>query len=126
MATSPLDLTIFRQRLEGMREELRAEIDRLRAENADVDPNEGHGLKNHPAEDASDMFQRERNLAISSDLQHELDDVERALERVADGTYGQCRECGEPIDPERLEARPSAIYCIRHQREHERVERDVG
>ncbi len=69
---------------------------------------------------------RERNLAVGSDLQTELDDVEQALTRIAAGTYGKCEVCGEPINPERLEARPAATYCIRHQREREQAEHDAA
>lgn len=122
MATSSLDLSKFRQQLEKMRDDLQAEIDRLQEESANIDQDEGYGVKNHPAEDASEMFLRERNLAVSGDLRTELDDVGRALGRLEAGTYGTCEECGEPINPERLEARPAAIYCIRHQRERERNE----
>ncbi len=119
MATSPLDLSKFRQQLEQMRDDLRAELDRLQEESANVDQNEGYGVKNHPAEDASELFLRSRNLAISGDLRQELDDVESALLRMDAGEYGRCEECGDLINPERLEARPAAIYCIRHQRERE-------
>ena len=125
MSTPTLDLTKFRQQLEQMRDSLRSELEQLQAESANVNQTEGYGVKNHPAEDASELFLRERNLAISGDLQRELGDVERALVRIADGTYGFCEECGEPINPERLEARPAATYCIRHQRERERLEHDV-
>lgn len=124
MATSSLDLPTFRQRLEQMRDDLQAELDRLQEEGANVDQDESYGVKNHPAEDASEMFLRERNLAVSGDLRTELDDVGRALARIEAGSYGTCEECGELIDPERLEARPAAIYCIRHQRERERNEHE--
>lgn len=43
-----------------------------------------------------------------------LHDVQRARERVADGTYGRCEVCGEPIPEGRLEARPWAVRCIKH------------
>ena len=43
-----------------------------------------------------------------------LDDVRRAQERVADGTYGVCEVCGEPIPEGRLEARPWATRCVAH------------
>ena len=43
-----------------------------------------------------------------------LDDVRRAQQRVADGSYGTCEVCGEPIPEARLEARPWAIRCITH------------
>ena len=42
-----------------------------------------------------------------------LDEVRRARERVAEGSYGTCEVCGEPINPERLEARPWATRCVR-------------
>jgi RNA polymerase-binding transcription factor DksA len=109
-----------------MRDDLRAELDQLQEESANVDQSDSYGVKNHPAEDASELFLRERNLAISGDLRQELDDVERALVRIDAGTYGRCEECGDPINPERLEARPAAIYCIRHQRERERIEHENG
>ena len=126
MTSSPLDIDRFRTQLEQMRDALRAELDALQHESANVDQNEGYGVKNHPAEDASELFLRQRNLAVASDLQAELYDVERALERVAQGTYGVCQVCGEPINPERLEARPAATFCIRHQREREQEEHDVA
>ena len=125
MAMSTLDLQRFRELLEQQRADLRRELDALQVETANVNQTEGYGVKNHPAEDASELFLRERNLAISGDLRQELDDVERALIRIANGTYGFCEECGEPINPERLEARPAATYCIRHQREREHVEHDI-
>jgi len=43
-----------------------------------------------------------------------LDDVRRAQQRVADGTYGTCEVCGEPIPEGRLEARPWATRCVQH------------
>ncbi len=43
-----------------------------------------------------------------------LDDVRQARQRVADGTYGRCEVCGEPIPDERLEARPWALRCLQH------------
>ena len=126
MTSSPLDIDRFRTQLEQMRDALRAELEALQHESANVDQNEGYGVKNHPAEDASELFLRQRNLAVANDLQAELYDVERALERVAQGTYGVCQVCGEPINAERLEARPAATFCIRHQREREREEHDVA
>ena len=43
----------------------------------------------------------------------ELRALELALSRLNDGTYGECEECGEPIDPRRLEAQPISRMCIR-------------
>jgi RNA polymerase-binding protein DksA len=122
MTTSSLNLEKFRAQLEQMRTDLQAELADLQQQTANVDQSEGYGVKNHPAEDASEMFLRERNLAITSGLRQELQEVEHALKRIAAGTYGNCEVCGEPIMPERLEARPAAALCIRHQRERERAE----
>ncbi|MDQ6697914.1 MAG: TraR/DksA C4-type zinc finger protein [Actinomycetota bacterium] len=54
------------------------------------------------------------NLALAASLQDQLDDVEAALGRLDDGTYGRCETCGEPIPAARLEAMPAARTCINH------------
>ncbi len=58
----------------------------------------------------------DRLTAVSAqeELLTMLDDVRRARERVADGTYGVCEVCGTPIPPGRLEARPWAARCLQH------------
>lgn len=43
-----------------------------------------------------------------------LEQVRHARQRLADGSYGYCEVCGEPIPQERLEARPWAVRCIKH------------
>ena len=47
-------------------------------------------------------------------LVYELLDAHDDTARLAAGTYGTCEVCGEPIDPARLEARPTATTCVRH------------
>ncbi len=42
----------------------------------------------------------------------ELNELRRALEKIADGSYGECEECGQPIDPRRLEVNPTSRWCI--------------
>lgn len=126
MDQAALDLNRFRAQLESLRSDLQAELEDLQEESANVDQTEGYGVKNHPAEDATELFLRQRNLAVSGDLQQELADVEHALARIDAGTYGKCEVCGEPISLERLEARPAATLCIRHQREREQQEHSVA
>ncbi|QAY74748.1 hypothetical protein ET445_16800 [Agromyces protaetiae] len=53
-----------------------------------------------------------QRTAVLADAQAELTDVDRALARLADGTYGVCERCGKPIAVARLEARPTATLCI--------------
>jgi RNA polymerase-binding transcription factor DksA len=50
--------------------------------------------------------------ALAGELKEALAEVEGALERVENGTYGQCARCGQPISPARLEAKPAAQLCI--------------
>jgi len=69
----------------------------------------------HPADSASDAFEREKELSILDQVQVELDDVERALQRLDEGTYGRCEACGEAIGDERLAAVPATRFCLDHQ-----------
>ena len=62
----------------------------------------------HPADQASEMFEREKDLAILEALEGDLAEIEAALQRLDDGTYGVDEVTGEPIDPERLDALPTA------------------
>jgi DnaK suppressor protein len=55
-----------------------------------------------------------------------LDKIQKALERIEDGSFGVCEDCGDPISIKRLEARPETTLCIRCKEEQERVERDFG
>lgn len=55
-----------------------------------------------------------------------LDKIQKALERIDEGTFGTCDECGEGINAKRLEARPETTLCIRCKEDQERVERDFG
>jgi len=53
------------------------------------------------------------NLTIADSLEKQLTLVDGALARIADGTYGTCTICGNPIEPERLEAIPATDRCIK-------------
>jgi RNA polymerase-binding protein DksA len=64
---------------------------------------------------ATDTLEREVDLSVREGLEAAVADVERALERLDNGRYGVCLQCGRPIDDERLEARPEAEYCVEHQ-----------
>jgi RNA polymerase-binding transcription factor DksA len=70
----------------------------------------------HPADVADVTLQREDDYAAKVVLEHEAEEIQRALKRKQEGCYGICANCGRPIPKERLEARPEAIYCIDCQR----------
>jgi DnaK suppressor protein len=56
--------------------------------------------------------------ALAGQLREALAGVERALNKLTGGSYGTCEDCGRPIDPLRLEAKPAASYCINCAAKH--------
>lgn len=58
---------------------------------------------------------RLNQIGVGRQLESRLERVDRALEKVDDGTYGICDVCGEPIDPRRLRAAPESSTCVSHQ-----------
>lgn len=68
----------------------------------------------HPADAATETFEREKDMTIVASIEQQVEEIDAALERVESGTYGQCERCGVDIDPARLEAQPMARFCIDH------------
>ena len=66
----------------------------------------------HDPEGATIAFERQQVLALLESARARLADVDAALARRAEGAYGTCADCGRPIAPERLAARPAARTCI--------------
>ncbi|MDF2670720.1 MAG: molecular chaperone DnaK [Paenibacillus sp.] len=71
-------------------------------------------LDNHPADMATEVFERGRDQAIDDNLEHQLSNVKDALSRLENGGYGVCQECGSNIPFERLQAVPNTAYCMEH------------
>ncbi|MFC0298288.1 yteA family sporulation protein [Geobacillus jurassicus] len=69
---------------------------------------------NHPADEATELYEREKDLALDEHTEREFHEIERALQAIDEGTYGICRVCGRPIPYERLEALPTTLYCREH------------
>jgi DnaK suppressor protein len=57
--------------------------------------------------------ERERDLALSAQARAAIEEIDRAVDKIHDGTYGQCDSCGNPIPEERLRALPHAALCVR-------------
>ena len=68
-----------------------------------------------PASHGSETFEREKDLSILDSLERELAELEAALQRVDDGTYGIDEVTGDAIAPERLEAQPAARTNVEPQ-----------
>lgn len=69
----------------------------------------------HQADIASDVTDREQAVVLRDNIRHIVDQIDHALQKIEQGTYGICDECGEPIPVERLEFEPYAAYCIKDQ-----------
>ncbi|MDD2420976.1 MAG: TraR/DksA C4-type zinc finger protein [Heliobacteriaceae bacterium] len=67
---------------------------------------------NHPADVASEVFERSKDLAFRDRLSRQLADIDAARKRISEGVYGRCSDCGAKIDPERLAAKPTAELCL--------------
>ena len=68
-----------------------------------------------PADKASNSYTKELLFSQSTNERNTLKLIEEALERVNDGSFGECLNCGEDIQPKRLDAIPWAPYCIKCQ-----------
>jgi RNA polymerase-binding protein DksA len=73
---------------------------------------QSNGDDEHDPEGATIAFERQHLIALISQAREHLAEIEAALRRLDDGSYGSCSRCGRPIGAPRLEARPSAATCI--------------
>lgn len=85
------------------------------------DPSVGRGLNDQLGGDAAThLSDREVARSIVGHLDAELSEIDAALQRVEDGTYGRCEMGGEPIIDERLEVLPATRWCAEHAEQGER------
>lgn len=78
-----------------------------------------------PSADENDIdaYEREKIFALIQSLERKIDSLERAIQFAEKGVYGLCENCGDRIDPARLEILPHATLCLKCQREYERRHR---
>ena len=111
-----MDLARARQRLGEERAHRQSLAQRLRREESDpVESSELSKIDQHPAELGTETFERELELTTLMIVEAELKDIDDAMGKLEQGTYGVCEACGKPIDPERLEAKPWARFCVADQ-----------
>src|SRR6266487_6796401 len=121
----PMNERVISRRLIEQRSRLLAIQEALSLGSADAAPAEAPGGEvssgdQHIADIGSQTFEREKDISILSGVDAELADVEWALRRLADGTYGTCEACGRSIGTARLQARPATRFCIEDQLRKER------
>lgn len=107
------------ERLQG----IKTELDGVKAESQQDSMEELSSYDQHQADVATETFDREKDLSILDSVEGELADVEHALQRIDDGTYGTCEACGKTIDDDRLEALPATRFCVDDQVQAEREQR---
>lgn len=79
------------------------------------------GLDEDFADAGTATFERERDLSIRNNIRDLIDQMNRAISRIDDGTYGTCERCGQPIDAARLRELPHASLCLDCKRREERA-----
>jgi DnaK suppressor protein len=111
---STIDISRMKDALESERARVVAAIENLRNENPGTveDETGDETWDQHLADAATAMHDRELDYGIADNEQQLLAEIDAALQRIEDGTYGICSNCGKSISPERLEALPWATLCI--------------
>jgi RNA polymerase-binding transcription factor len=116
------DLKSFRRRLEDELTVLTGRHAGLEAASATIPEGAGAGSYGEEASDAGSFTsERERDLSLVGNLRDLIDKVQGALGRIDDGSYGRCEVCGQPIEPERLDALPYTTLCLADARRRARV-----
>jgi RNA polymerase-binding transcription factor len=116
---SEKQLQQFEQRLRKRREELRAIIHAELANSQQEDFTELAGMVHDAGDESFAELLRGINLTTRARELEEIQDIEAALERIRNGAYSTCAECGDNIAYERLDAYPTAKRCITCQSRHE-------
>ncbi|WP_411953714.1 TraR/DksA C4-type zinc finger protein [Alkalibacillus sp. S2W] len=68
----------------------------------------------HPGDSGTELYERQKDLTMFRHAKEQLEEIDHALNKMDDGTYGICEKTGKPIPLERLQAMPTARYTIKH------------
>lgn len=122
---STIDTAELEELLRAERGRLQHAIENLSSEHADGGSladetgDLASGSDNHLGDSATVTFERELDEGLQEGAERRLEQVDAALRRIEDGSYGTCEACGKPIAAERLRAVPWAALCIDDQRKQE-------
>ncbi|ACZ42253.1 transcriptional regulator, TraR/DksA family [Thermobaculum terrenum ATCC BAA-798] len=126
MAIRDQQISELRKRLEDERARLVSELRDLQSDASQWGESvrdEDSSYGNHMADEGTDTFEQEKEIALQRNLRSVLNEIEAALKRMDEGTYGICIDCGQEIPIERLMARPYAVRCVADQEKYDRVHR---
>jgi DnaK suppressor protein len=117
------EVKVYKERLLALRARLRGDVSHMADSTLSKRRTEAHGdlssMPIHMADIGSDNFEQEFTLSLMQSDAGLLDKIEGALERIEDGTYGACEECGVRIPKTRLNAVPYATMCVKCASEYE-------
>jgi RNA polymerase-binding transcription factor DksA len=113
--------------LKAVRNEIAADLERLRRELAEVEAEmdeliseSGEGAGDDQADSGTKTFEREHEMSLVINARDMVLQTERALDRIDSKTYGNCEECGSPIGKARLQVFPRATLCMICKQKEER------
>jgi RNA polymerase-binding protein DksA len=121
--STTVDTEQLRRRMLEERQRVVDAIDNIHAENPGSigeETEETTFQDNHLGDIATATFDREMASTLEDNSTHVLTEIDAALKRIDEGTFGVCTRCGKPISAERLEALPWATLCIDDKRKQER------
>lgn len=104
--------TLLRSRLEKEQKRLTEELEQLKASVRPADERREGSPFGKREEEATESFELEKRLALEKRIREQLAEMDHALHKFDEKTYGLCDSCGQPIDPARLEALPQANLCL--------------
>lgn len=113
-----MDTQAVRAELEQLLRDLDSTSQTLEGEGAGEQSELSH-ITQHPGDVGTEVADNDREQALLEANAERRAEVEAAIARLDDGTYGTCVDCGKPIEPARLEYRPEAARCLDDQRRHE-------
>lgn len=118
-----VELKEYKERLLSLRARLRGDVSQMADAALKKNRAEGNGdlssMPIHMADLGSDNFEQEFTLSLMESEEVTLGRIETALERLEEGTYGVCEECGTKIPKKRLNAVPYALMCVRCTSQYE-------
>lgn len=111
------EMRTYKERLLALRARLRGDVNQMAESTLKKNRSEANGdlssMPIHMADIGSDNFEQEFTLRLIQTEGATLEQIEAALERVEDGVYGECEECGAKIPKARLDALPYATMCVK-------------
>ena len=118
------DMRAYKERLLVLRDRLRGDVSDMADGALNSSRAEANGdlsrMPIHMADLGTDNFEREFTLSLMESEEDTLGRIEASLERIEDGTYGDCGECGAKIPKARLNAIPYATLCVKCASQSER------